>query len=137
MTRTHLVTLGGLAALLAVAEVAAGAPSAARTAVAPAPRCADAGRVELSVPVGFDEVRVVTGADRPGAAASVTVLVGNADRQVTAFGGGRWALAMSEPMPAGPVVVAVEPVLDAPASACVERVELVRGGAVIARAVPR
>ena len=92
--------------------------------------------MELEVPVGFDEVRVVVGAGRPGAASAVTVLAGNSDRRVTAFGRGRWALTMTDMLPAGPVVVAVEPLLDAPASACVERVELVRGGAVVAAARP-
>jgi hypothetical protein len=134
MTRSYLVTLAGLgiaaaAAVAATAGAADGAPGAAR--------CADAARMELSVPVAFDEVRVMVGAGRPGAASAVTVVAGDSDRRVTAFGRGRWALAMTDMLPAGPVVVAVEPVLDAPASACVERVELVRGGAVIASAHPR
>jgi hypothetical protein len=134
MTRTHLVALSGV--LLGVtAGVAAAAPHVVGQR-AEAPRCSDAERTELSVPVGFDEVRVFVGGSSPGAAAAVTVLAGNSDRRVTAFGRGRWALAMSEPLPAGRVVVAVEPVLDAPAPACVERVELVRGGAVIAATRP-
>lgn len=135
MTRSYLVTLAGfgIAAAAAVAATAGAADGAPGTAV----RCADAARMELSVPVAFDEVRVMVGAGRPGAASAVTVVAGDSDRRVTAFGSGRWALAMTDMLPAGPVLVAVEPVLDAPASACVERVELVRGGAVIASARPR
>jgi len=99
--------------------------------------CADAGLAEVSVPVGIDEVRVVVSDGLPGAAAAVTVLAGERDRQLTTFGGGRWALAMNEPLPAGKMVIAVEPVLDAPIGACVQRVELVHGGTVIASARPR
>jgi hypothetical protein len=133
MTRSYLVTLAGLG----IAAAAAVAATAGAADGAPAVRCADAARLELSVPVAFDEVRVMVGAGRPGAASAVTVVAGDSDRKVTAFGRGRWALAMTDMLPAGPVVVAVEPVLDAPASACVERVELVRGGAVVAAALPR
>jgi hypothetical protein len=136
MTRSYLVTLVGfgLAASAAVAVTggaADGAPAGGRAT------CADAARMELSAPVAFDEVRVMVGAGRPGAASAVTVVAGDSDRRVTAFGRGRWALAMTDMLPAGPVVVAVEPVLDAPASVCIERVELVRGGAVVASALPR
>jgi hypothetical protein len=134
MTRSYLVTLVGFglavsATVAATGGAANGAPQAAS--------CPDTARVELSVPVGFDEVRVVVGAGRPGGASAVTVVAGDSDRRVTAFGRGRWALAMTDMLPAGPVLVAVEPVLDAPSSACIERVELVRGGAVIAAALPR
>jgi hypothetical protein len=136
MTRSYLVTLVGFG-LAASAAVAATGGAADGAPVGSRATCADAARMELSAPVAFDEVRVMVGAGRPGAASAVTVVAGDSDRRVTAFGRGRWALAMTDMLPAGPVLVAVEPVLDAPASACVERVELVRGGAVVAAALPR
>jgi hypothetical protein len=76
-------------------------------------------------------VRVVVANAPPGAAVDVTVMAGAADRRVHARGGGAWSLRMDE-APAGPVLVAVEPNLDATIGACVERIELLRQERVIA-----
>jgi len=117
----------------------AGATPSAKHAVArPAPAsCPIAARVEVAVPADIDEVRAVVADGAPGAAAAVTLVDGAADRELSMFGGGVWGLQLTRPLPAGRVVVAVEPVLDAPAAACVDHVELLRRGAVVARVVPR
>lgn len=98
--------------------------------------CVDAGRAELSVGDGggFDAIRVVVDQTVPGAATDVTVLVGLRDRTLRTLGGGEWGLALDEPLRARRVQVAIEPVLDAPAGACIDRVELLRDGAVVATA---
>ncbi|MBK9030550.1 MAG: hypothetical protein IPL61_04290 [Myxococcales bacterium] len=94
--------------------------------------CADAARAELQVAGGYDAVRVVTAPGAPGA--SVVVSVAGADRwtSLTARAGGPTSLSLA-PGADGPVLVAVEPDLDAVVGACVQRVELLRGGEVIAR----
>ncbi|MCB9560656.1 MAG: hypothetical protein H6709_24115 [Kofleriaceae bacterium] len=97
--------------------------------------CADGGRTEVSLPDGgFDAIRVVVDAAVPGAATDVTLLAGHGDRTVRAFGGGEWGLVLDEPLRERHVQVAVEPVLEAPAGACVARVELLRRGAVVGTA---
>ena len=85
----------------------------------------------VSVPTGFDGVRVVVAETAPGAAVDVTVMAGKADRRVRAWGGGAWSLRMDD-APSGPVLVAIEPSLDAKIGACVERVELLRDEVVVA-----
>ena len=101
------------------------------------PTCPIAARVELSLPDDVDEVRAIVASSTPGGAAAVTVLDGSSDRQLSAFGAGVWGLQFSSPLRAGHVIVSVEPVLDAPASACVDQIELLRRGAVVARVIPR
>jgi hypothetical protein len=109
-----------------------GPPSAGRTAKVAGRNCPEAGRVMVSVPDGFDGVRVVVADTLPGAAVDVTVMAGSADRRVRAWGGGAWSLRMDAVPASGMVLVAVEPSLDAPIGACVERVELLRDERVVA-----
>jgi hypothetical protein len=130
-----------LATLLALTAPAVAGGRQGATAVSPVVgsratkvagrHCPEAGRAIVSVPAGFDGVRVVVAETLPGAAVDVTVMVGAADRRVRAWGGGAWSLQMDE-APTGPVLVAVEPSLDAPLGACVERVELLRHQQVVA-----
>jgi hypothetical protein len=94
--------------------------------------CSEAGRAIVAAPTGFDGVRVVVADAAPGAAVDVTVLTGASDRRVRARGGGAWSLRMEATAPSGPVLVAIEPSLDAPSGACVERVELLRDERVVA-----
>jgi hypothetical protein len=148
--------LRGHAVLVAIVATVVGAPAGAaphaHRAAPPPPSCPLAGRAEVAVPDGIDEVRAIVDTPTPGAAASVMVVDGRSDRELTVWvpadaagtqslmtrgGAGAWGLALGSPLPAGRVVVALEPVLDAPASACVDHVELLRRGAVIARVVPR
>jgi len=93
--------------------------------------CPEAGRTIVSVPTGFDGVRVVVANTLPGAAVDITVMVGAADRRVRAWGGGAWSLRMDD-APSGPVLVAIEPSLDAAIGACVERIQLLRDEQVVA-----
>jgi hypothetical protein len=93
----------------------------------------------VTVPAGFDGVRVVVADARPGAAVDVTVMSlpgasgapAAADRRVRAWGAGEWSLHVDE-APSGPVLVAIEPSLDVAVGACVERVELLRDRVVVA-----
>jgi hypothetical protein len=101
------------------------------------PSCPISARVELAIPDDIDEVRAIVDASTPGAASAVTVLSGRSDRQLSAFGSGVWGLQLGSPLPAGRMIVSVEPVLDAPASACVDQIELLRRGNVVARVIPR
>ena len=109
----------------------------ARAAHAQPPACPHAARVVVSVPADVDEVRAIVNAPTKGAAAAVTVVAGRSDRELSVFGAGAWGLSFGHPLPAGNMIVAVDPVADAPASACVDQVELLRRGAVVARVVPR
>jgi hypothetical protein len=108
-----------------------GPPSGGRPAKVAGRNCPEAGRVVVSTTAGFDGVRVVVADTLPGAAVEVIVMAGSADRRVRAWGGGAWSLQM-DAAPSGPVLVAVEPSLDAPIGACVERVELLRDHQVVA-----
>ena len=128
--------LGVLAMLFAMTAPAfaggrVGPTSAGRPAKVAGKNCPEAGRAVVSVPNGFDGVRVVVADTLPGAAVDVTVMAGNADRRVRAWGGGAWSLQM-DASPSGSVLVAIEPSLDAPIGACVERVELLRNHQVVA-----
>lgn len=128
--------LGAFAVLLALTGPAlaggrpGSTPPAPRTKVAGV-NCPEAGRAIVTVPAGFDGVRVVVAETLPGAAVDVTVMAGAADRRVRARGGGAWSLHMDE-APSGPVLVAIEPSLEATIGACVERVELLRDSRVVA-----
>jgi hypothetical protein len=108
-----------------------GPPSAGRATKVAGRNCPEAGRAVVSVPTGFDGVRVVVAETLPCASVDVTVMVGNADRRVRAWSGGAWSLHM-DAAPSGSVLVAIEPSLDAPIGACVERVELLRDQRVVA-----
>jgi hypothetical protein len=136
--------MGSLAVLLALTApaVAGGRPGVAppaspttipqtRATKVAGVNCPEAGRAVVSVPAGFDGVRVVVADTLPGAAVDVTVMAGAADRRVRARGGGAWSLFMDE-APSGPVLVSIEPSLDTPVGACVERVELLRDSRVVA-----
>lgn len=104
----------------------------APTPAAPA-ACLDLTRAELAADGGFDTVRVVTADDGAADAASV-VAVAAADRftSVTARSGGASTVELGLGG-AGLVTIGLEPELTAAAPACVERIELLRAGAVIAR----
>ncbi len=132
------VRLGILATLLILtAPALAGAgrqgpvPGARRATKVAGRHCLDAARAVVSAPAGFDGIRVVVAEALPGAAVDVTVMVGTSDRRVRAWGGGAWSLRMDD-APAGEVLVAIEPSLDSPFGACVERIELLRNEQVVA-----
>ncbi len=132
---TTLIVLAAPALAGPATERAAlpGAPGATTRPVKIAGRhCAEAGRTVIASPFAFDGIRVVVADAVPGAAVDVTVLAGSSDRRVRARGGGAWSLRMSDLAPSGPVVVAIEPSLDATVGACVMRIELLRDERVVA-----
>jgi len=124
------------AALVAIAGTAAGSPRGVSRAERDARSfgCPAAGRASLTVPDGVDGIRVFVDAARPGAATDVTLLAGGRDRTLRAHGAGEFALLLDEPLRERRVEVALEPVLEAPSAACVDRVELLRRGAVVGTA---
>ncbi len=125
-----IVAAGGVAHAGARAT---GRPVAERGSFA----CPIAARVEIAVATEVDEVRAVSATSVPGAASAVTVVTGRADRRVAVGNGGTSTLTLASPLPAGRWIVAVEPVLDAPATACVDHVQLFHRGTLIATVVPR
>lgn len=100
-----------------------------------APACDQAAHVAVQVPGGYDAVRVVTAPGQPGAAVVVSVAGGGRWTSLAARAGGP-STVKTTPAAGGALVVAIEPSLDAPAAACVERIELILGGEVVARVAP-
>ena len=138
---THTHILAGTALLVCIAFLASAAQAdgtpRGRAPVRMATGCPVAGRAAVIVPPtidGIDGIRVFVDAARPGAATDVTVLAGGRDRTLRARGAGEFALLLDEPLRARRIEIALEPVLEAPAAACVDRVELLRGGAVVGTA---
>lgn len=126
----RLTSLTVAATSLALAGTAAAGPHAHRA-------CAEAGRAKVSLPAGLDGIdgfRIVVAAAGRDAQSDVTILAGRSDRTLRAFAPGVFALLMDEPLLARTFEVAIEPVLDARAPACVQRVELLRAGQVVATA---
>jgi hypothetical protein len=114
------------------------AGSATTTPSAPVAACPEAGRATVMMPDGIDGIdgfRVVVGAASQGAAIDVTILAGEQDRTVRAEAAGETSLLLDAPLRARWIDVALEPVLEAPIAACVDRVELLRGGMVVGVAV--
>jgi hypothetical protein len=129
--------LGAAAAMVCGALVATadGSPATRRPSARIAPAlCPVAGRAEVLVPDGIDGFRVIVSEVRPGAVSVVTVLAGDRHRSLRAFAPGEMSLLLDEPLRGRRFEIALEPVLDAPAGACVDRVELLRGGAVVGAA---
>lgn len=124
-------------AIGAIAAPADGSPQGGgkkRAVRAALPVCAEAGRAVVDVPDGIDGFRIFVGDARPGAATDVTVLAAGSDRTLRAFAPGVFGLELDEPLRAERIQVALEPVLDAKSSACIDRIELLRGGAVVGTA---
>lgn len=98
--------------------------------------CAEGGRARIEAPLGFDGVRVTTAPGPEGAAVSVSVAGGGRWVSLRAAAGGASTVVLGPTETGGPITIAIEPDLDAPAGACVERIELLRAGDVIAT-IPR
>ena len=110
-------------------------PWIALAAPTKAPACDQAAHLTVQVPGGYDAVRVVTAPGGRGAAVVVSVAGGGRWTSLAAPAGGPTTL-QTVPAPGGALVVAIEPSLDAPRAACVERIELILGGEVVARVAP-
>ena len=98
------------------------------------PVCPEAGRTTVQVPDGIDGFRIFVTDARPGAATDVTVLAAGSDRTLRAFAPGVIGLELDEPLRGDRVQIALEPVLEAKTAACIDRIELLRGGAVVGTA---
>jgi hypothetical protein len=89
--------------------------------------------VRLPGPVAIDGVRVVVAHHSPrSGAVNVHVGAGAFDRVVRVRGASSKALAFYPAMTASEFDVVLDPVFDAPADACVDRIELLRGGVPVA-----
>lgn len=137
MRRALSARVVGLAIVVAGAGAQAGPPGDG-AAPAPAPRCVPAAiaDVVLSGPASVDEIRVVVAEGSPEAgAAEVVVETGRTDRVVHVRGGSH-GLQFFPAMTASAFRVSLSPVFGAAGDACVDRIELRRGGAPVATVVP-
>ncbi len=133
--RKLLPTLLLLAALAPSARAEAPRPAGTR----PRPACpaAEVVDVRLPGPVAVDEIRVVVARRSPVAgAAAIRVDDGRFDRVVRVRGSQPKALRFAPALESAAFQVSLDPVFDAPRGACVERVELVRGGVTVATVKP-
>ncbi len=129
-----LVATGGLVAQSSVAPDEAQANRRWHPA-----RCTEANIVDVSFdrPTAVDGVRVIVSRHSPaGGAALVRVDDGQSDRVVRVRGGISKMLEFSSPMTTTSLAVVLDPVLDAPHGACVERIELLHGGRTVATVAP-
>ena len=94
--------------------------------------CAEASRAAVEVVGGYDQVRVVTAPGAPRAALVVTVVDRDGWSSFTARAGGTSSLSVAGGGGGGAVTLAIEPDLDAPSGACALKLELMRGGEVVA-----
>lgn len=93
--------------------------------------CVEASRAAVEVVGGYDEIRVVTAPGAPRAALVVTAVDGDHWSSFTARAGGMSSLSVAGGG-GGLVTLAIEPDLDAPVGACALKLELMRGGEVVA-----
>ncbi len=128
-----LVATGGLVAQSSVA------PDEAQANRWRPARCTEANIVDVSFqqPTAVDGIRVIVSRHSPaGGAALVRVDDGNTDRVVRVRGVISKMLEFSSPMTTTSLSVVLDPVLDAPHGACVERIELLNGGRTVATVAP-
>ncbi|HUS67944.1 MAG TPA: hypothetical protein VMZ28_25595 [Kofleriaceae bacterium] len=138
MQRALSARVVGLAIVVAAGAGAQAGTGGDAAAPAPAPRCVPAAiaDVVLGGPVAVDEIRVVVAEGSPEAgAAEVVVESGRADRVVHVLGGSH-DLQFFPAMTASAFRVSLSPVFGAGGDACVDRIELRRGGAPVATVVP-
>lgn len=132
--------LGGVAIVFACvgATASAGAESNVGPVQAAARSCSEAAIVDVRLPryERVDELRVVVARSSPETgAARVVVATGEFDR-VMYVRGGSHGLSFSTPLTGNRFRVSLDPVLGAPAAACVERIELRSRGRLVAAVNP-
>ncbi|RMH36802.1 MAG: hypothetical protein D6689_21765 [Deltaproteobacteria bacterium] len=136
MRRPHL-HVWAILAIAGLAFAPAGA-RADRTKRRPS-GCAEASRVSVDLPgrAAVDEIRVIVAPDSPeSSAARISVGAGVYDRTIRVLGGGSRGLKFTSPLVGSRFSIELDPVFEAPRSACVERVLLLRDGALIAAVTP-
>jgi hypothetical protein len=137
MRRCLSIRFAGWALALLAAPAEAGAP--AETEAPPPTRCTQAAiaDVVLAAPVPIDEIRVVVASGSPETgAAQVTVEVSDGGDRVVYLRGGSRALSFSPALTSRAFRVSLLPDFAAARDACVDRIELRRGGAPVATIVP-
>ena len=131
--------LAGWALALVAGSAQAGAPADAppRTMAGVLASYASIADVILAQPVPIDEIRVVVSAGSPEAgAAEVTVEIGDAGDRVLHVQGGSRGLSFSPALTSRAFRVSLLPDLASARDACVDRIELRRGGAAVATILP-
>ena len=126
--------LAALSLLIGAGSVAADGGTAAAESM-----CAEAShtRVQLPPSASVDEIRVIVADHSPEqGAATVSVEAGRFGRVVRVHGAMSRGLTFSSPLTGGDFEVALDPVFEAQRSACVERILLLRGGALVASIQP-
>ncbi len=129
------IRLAGWSLALMAGPVQAGAP-AEQTDTS---RCTPAAiaDVVLAAPVPVDEIRVVVADGSPAAgAAEVTLEAGDAADRVVHIVGASQGLSFSPALTSRAFRVSLLPDLSAAHDACVDRIELRRGGAPVATIIP-
>lgn len=137
MRRRLAIRFAGWALALVAGSAQAGAPADAKPP--PPPRCTPAAIADviLAQPVPIDEIRVVVSAGSPAAgAAEVTVEVGDAGDRVLHVQGGSRGLSFAPALTSRAFRVSLLPDLASSSDACVDRIELRRGGAAVATILP-
>lgn len=142
MTRSSAARAACLAIVMvagAAAQAGPGRPDGRSGAALPAPaRCTQAAIADivLGAAVQVDEIRVIVAEGSPeSGAAEVVVEGGRADRVLRVYGGSH-DLKFFPALTSSAFRVSLSPVLEASRDACVDRIELRRGGAPIATVVP-
>lgn len=105
----------------------------------PALTCSPAAIRDIKLPakVQIDEIRAVVAGDSPAAgAARVTVEAGPFDRALSLIGPVSHRLSFWPALEASSFHVVIDPVLGAPDSVCVQRIELRSRGALVAAVQP-
>jgi hypothetical protein len=105
----------------------------------PSARCSEAAFTNIWLPgsAAVDEIQVIVASDSPETgAARVSVAAGRYDRVVSVLGNGTRGLKFSSPLQGTQFRVELDPVFEAPRSACVERILLLRSGTLVASVQP-
>ncbi len=119
--------------------VGGGAVSAEDRPTSPPTMCTEASQTSVQLPTwaSVDEIRVIVANDSPEqGAATISVEAGRFGRVVRVHGAASRGLKFSSPLTGGNYQVALDPVFEAQRSACVERILLLRGGALVASIQP-
>ena len=136
LATAHIFRIAGVAALLiaTVGLVAAEPPTGV-----PAARCSEASFTNVALPgsASVDEIQVIVANHSPASgAAKISIAVGPNDRVVRVLGGASRGLKFSHPLVGHVFRIELDPVFEAPRSACVERILLLRGGSLVATVTP-
>ena len=136
LATAHPFRVAAIAALLigTATTVAADPPKPRQVA-----RCREASFTNVALPTSasVDEIRVIVANHSPkSGAAKISVGAGRHDRVVRVLGGASRGLKFTSPLVGRLFRIELDPVFEAPRSACVERVMLYRGGTLVASVIP-